>query len=151
MENNKLLELLNHQAENLNALLNTILKKQKAIVSNDVLEIENSTSEEEKLLSAINNTEKVRIDFLNNFYSENSMESPSAKIDDYLLTNADDLNEQQQNDILKLRNIIKKTTNEIIKVNKQNKYLITHSRNLLNEIVTAIFSERNNSLFDRRV
>jgi len=151
MENNNLLGLLKHQAENLNALLSTILKKQKAIVANDVLEIENSTSEEEKFLSAINNTEKARIDFLNHFYNENSIESPSVKVDDYLLTNADNLNEQQQNDILKLRNIIKKTTNEIIKVNQQNKYLITHSRNLLNEIVTAIFSERNNSLFDRRV
>lgn len=151
MENNNLLGLLKHQAENLNALLSTILKKQKAIVANDVLEIENSTSEEEKFLSAINNTEKARIDFLNHFYNEKSIESPSVKIDDYLLTNADNLNEQQQNDILKLRNIIKKTTNEIIKVNQQNKYLITHSRNLLNEIVTAIFSERNNSLFDRRV
>lgn len=151
MENNKLLELLRHQAENLNALLKTILKKQKAIVANDVLGIENSTSEEEKFLSAINNAEKERIDFLNHFYDENSIESPSVKIDDYLLADADNLTEEHQDHILKLRSIIKRTTNEIIKINQQNKYLITHSRNLLNEIVTAIFSERNNSLFDRKV
>jgi len=151
MENNKLLELLRHQAENLDALLKTILKKQKAIVANDVLGIENSTSEEEKLLSAINNTEKARIDFLNNYYDEISIESPSVKIDDYLLADADNLTEEHQDHILKLRNIIKKTTNEIIKINQQNKYLITHSRDLLKEIVTAIFSERNNSLFDRKV
>lgn len=151
MKNNDLLELLKRQAANLDVLLKTILKKQKAIVSNDAAEIENSTAEEEKLLSAVNHAEKERIEFLNDFYTQNSMEVTSFSIEDYLIAVAKNLDIQLQKEFLNFRNTIKETTKKIITINKQNKYLITHSRDLLNDIVSAIFSERKNSLLDRKV
>jgi FlgN protein len=151
MKNNDLLVLLKHQAENLNALLKTILKKQKAIVSNNVIEIEKVTTEEERLLSAVNNAEKERIEFLNDYYMQNSIDASSFTIEDYLKTVAKNLDIQLQKEFLRFRNIIKETTKEIITINKQNKYLIIHSRELLNDIVSAIFSERKNSLLDRKV
>lgn len=151
MKNNDLLELLKRQAANLDVLLKTILKKQKAIVSNDAAEIENSTAEEEKLLSAVNHAEKERIEFLNDFYTQNSMEVTSFSIEDYLIAVAKNLDIQLQKEFLNFRNTIKETTQKIITINKQNKYLITHSRDLLNDIVSAIFSERKNSLLDRKV
>ncbi|GBD88105.1 flgN protein [bacterium BMS3Abin03] len=151
MENIKLLELLKHQDENLEALLKTVLHKQKAIVSNDITEIESTTSEEEKLLLAVNQAEKLRAELLNDFYKKNSVKSNSFKLDDYLLIVGEQLDIQQRAEILNLQRKIKETTKEIIKVNQQNKYIIIQARTLLNEIVSAIFSERNNSLLDRKV
>ena len=85
------------------------------------------------------------------FYKKNSVKSNSFKLDDYLLIVGEQLDIQQRAEILNLQRKIKETTKEIIKVNQQNKYIIIQARTLLNEIVSAIFSERNNSLLDRKV
>lgn len=151
MENEKLLELLRYQADNLNALLETILVKQRAIVANDITAIENATASEEKLLLAVNQAEKARVEFMNGFYDENLSKFSTVQMDDFLNMIAGTLEPLQKEEINLLRKEIKNISKEIIKINEQNKFLIAQSRKLINEVVTAIFSERGNSLLDRKV
>jgi len=151
MENEKLLELLRYQADNLNALLETILVKQRAIVANDITAIENATASEEKLLLAVNQAEKARVEFMNGFYDENLSKFSTVQMDDFLNMIAGTLEPLQKEEIYLLRKEIKNISKEIIKINEQNKFLIAQSRKLINEVVTAIFSERGNSLLDRKV
>ena len=151
MKDKTLLKTLRHQAENLNDLLKTVLQKQVAIVSNNIDEIEKTTAVEEKLLLDINQTEKIRVEYLDEFHKKNLNGSASYKIADFFSFVQLGMDKEEKNELTELRNIIKEKIGAISRVNQQNKYLITQSRNLLNEIVSAIFSERNHSILDRKV
>lgn len=146
-----MLDLLRRQKENLNSFLKTITGKQKAIVANNISEIEKFTSDEEKLLREINQTEKLRLECLSEFIKDKNLNPDTFKMDDYITSVSAELNVQQQKEFSNLRDEIKETTSRIMQINRQTKYVIHQSRSLLNEIVTAIFKEKSNSLLDVKV
>jgi len=146
-----MLVLLRQQENNLKSLLKTITGKRNAIVANNISEIEKLTSDEEKLLREINQTEKLRLDCLAEFTKNDSADSDSLNMDDYISAISNKLNVQQQKEFSDLRSEIKETTKQVMQVNQQIKYVILQSRSLLNDIVSAIFKDRNNSLLDVKI
>ena len=146
-----MLVLLRQQENNLKSLLKTITGKRNAIVANNISEIEKLTSDEEKLLRVINQTEKLRLDCLAEFTKNASADSDSLNMDDYISAISNTLNVQQQKEFSDLRSEIKETTKQVMQVNQQIKYVILQSRSLLNDIVSAIFKDRNNSLLDVKI
>lgn len=147
MQEEKYLEILKEQSGNLVSLLKTVLQKQKAIISGNVDLIEKTISSEEKILLTINRVEKHRVEFLNSYKVDREFESK----DEYFYEMAGRLSQSGALEFQELRKNIKGTTKAILQVNEQNKYLISQSRTMLNEIVTAVFSDRKASLLDRKV
>jgi flagellar biosynthesis/type III secretory pathway chaperone len=147
MQEEKYLEIVKEQSGNLVSLLKTVLQKQKALISGNISLIEKTISTEEKLLLAINRVERLRVEFLNNYKVDREFESK----DEYFFEMAGRLRSSDSVEFQELRKNIKGTTKVILQVNEQNKYLISQSRTMLNEIVTAVFSDRKVSLLDRKV
>ena len=146
-----MLALLRQQNNNLKSLLKTIIGKRNAIVANNITEIERLTSDEEKILREINQTEKLRLDSLAKYIMSDSERSDEISIDDYISMISYTLNNQQQKEFSDLRSEIKDTTNQIMQINHQIKYVILQSKSLLDEIVSAIFKDKNNSLLDVKI
>jgi|GEM_PF-5316587 len=143
-----MLVLLGQQDENLKALLKTVTNKRDAIVASNIAEIEKLTSDEEKLLRTINQTEKMRLDLLAGYAKGNSSEINSFNIDEYVLAISGELDIRQQKEFSNLRSEIKDTTKKIMQANDQVKYIILQSRSLMSDIVSAIFKDRTKSLLD---
>lgn len=143
-----MLVLLRQQDENLKTLLETIIKKRDTIVSNNISEIEKLTSDEEKLLRAINQTEKIRLGLMTEFAKNNSMDLDSFNMDEYVSVISRELDSREQKEFSHLRLEIKDTTKKIMQTNDQMKYVILQSRSLMNDIVSAIFKDRTKSLLD---
>ena len=151
MEEQELLNYLGQQKENLRNLLDTAIKKQQAIVDNNLGEIENAISAEEKLLNNIISVDKERINILEQLNTKYSLSNNSSRISDFVNSVKSWLSQELVENIAYNQQEIKKTITKINEINTETRFLIEHSRSLLNELMSSLVNSNKKRILDKKV
>ncbi len=150
MKIEKLLSVLENQKKDLQALLQTMEKKQEALVTRNTTALEEIIRQEEKLLLKVQNNEEKRLDSIIEIYKQLNLSNNDFKISN-LLTVLEGKTDAGQIKMLKAyNNSIKGFITEIMKLNKQNMFLIQHTRQFVSETISAILDTTTKSLIDKK-
>jgi len=150
MDIKNLLLLLNTQQNNLNALLEAAIQKQKALVDYENKLLEDAIIKEEKALAQVNFFEKNRIKLLTEIYLQLGIKNNSFRLDEFISLTKEIIDEKSLAFVKRFETEIKNIVIKISEVNKQNIFLVEHSRAFIKEIVKAIANSQK-SLLDKRV
>lgn len=147
MELKEIYLALEEQIVNLQKFINVVKQQQRALIENNVYLIEESLSNEERMISLITSHEDNLVKIINAFARENSL-----NIDNPVLNNLIDELIKRKVDVVqltKLRNDIKSLVANIIKTNTQNKLLIDNARNFIKETISALMASKK--ILDRKM
>jgi SMC interacting uncharacterized protein involved in chromosome segregation len=149
MEMKDLFSSLKDQHEFLQTFLDTIILQQKAIITNDIIGLEETIKTEGALLLNVDHYEKQMADIIKQLSEKYSVDSSSNKLTDFI--NAlKGKNEFNPNSIAKLHSSLKKLVSQIVKINDQNRMLIEQARNFVKETVSALVINNQSPIFDRK-
>ena len=129
-----------------------ILKKlQRSIVSNDLVEIEISVDQEEKILNRIkicedNRSEAVKM-ALKHYQLEANNNDALDKLADVLLAIDPEIHEEFN----QVRTILLEKVKEILLLNSQNEIIISNSRQFIRDLIKNILGTKKENFFDRKV
>lgn len=146
----KLLEIMQNQLSKLQEMFGVLQKMQKAMIDSDYDNFEKSILQQEKILAEIRNYEKSRIDILREIFQSDIL--PEKNLMVHKLFEAEPEAEiSLQEEYLRIRNSLVDIVGEIESLNFQNQFLIDHSRKFIKELVTNIYSVKNQQLLDKKV
>jgi len=149
MEMKDLFSSLKEQHEFLQTFLDTIVLQQKAIINNDIRGLEETIKTEGALLINVDIYEKKMAEIIKQLSEKYSINTSSNKLIDFV--NAlKGKREFNPNNIVKLHSSLKKLVSQIMKINDQNRMLIDQARNFVKETVSALISENQSAIFDRK-
>jgi acetolactate synthase small subunit len=147
-------QILQHTYEQITYLSDFIfiLKKlQKSIVSNDLVEIEISVDQEEKILHRIKLCEDKRAEAikiaLKHYQIEVSNNDALDKLADVLLAIDPEIHEEFN----QARTILLEKVKEILLLNSQNEIIISNSRQFIRDLIKNILGTKKENFFDRKV
>ncbi|MCB0731080.1 MAG: flagellar export chaperone FlgN [Ignavibacteriae bacterium] len=146
----KLLAILEKQEKNLKNLLKIGIEKQETLVSNNHKKLKELVAVEEQNLLNIQLTEESRLEEMHsifNFYKINNDRYKLNILVEHLKGSA---NEKLLETITAFENRIKKSIEEITRVNHLNMTLIQQSRSLINATIHAVINSSNRSMLDRK-
>lgn len=147
-------ELINTLAgidEDLSELLIASKMKQSSLVSNTNKKIEEAIVLEEKLLLKIKNGESRRLGIIKDIYSGKGVKLETTKIADLIETFKNDISEEDKNRLTLLEENIKKNIAKVKRTNEHNLFLITHSRNFINETINTLVENSKKSILDKKI
>ncbi len=150
MKIEKLLTVLENQKKDLQSLLEVIRKKQEALVSRNTSVLEDVIKQEEKLLLKVQTNEEKRLDTIINIYKELNLSNKNFKIANLISVLEGKADENQLKILRGLNHTIKGYISEIMKLNKQNMFLIQHTRQFVSETISAILNTTTKSLIDKK-
>ena len=149
MEMKDLFNSLKDQHEFMQTFLDTIVLQQKAIINNDIRGLEETIKTEGALLINVDIYEKQMAEIIKQLSEKYSINTSSNKLIDFI--NAlKGKREFNPNSIVKLHSSLKKLVSQIMKINDQNRMLIDQARNFVKETVSALISENQSAIFDRK-
>lgn len=147
-------QILEHTYEQITYLSDfiVILKKlQRAIVSNDLVEIEICVDQEEKILHRIKLCENKRAEAvlmaLKHYQVEGSNNNALDKLADVLLAIDPEIYEEFN----QVRTILLEKVKEILLLNSQNEIIISNSRQFIRDLIKNILGTKKENFFDRKV
>lgn len=147
-------QILQHTYEQITYLSDFIfiLKKlQKSIVSSDLVEIEISVDQEEKILHRIKLCEDKRAEAvkmaLKHYQIEVSNNDALDKLADVLLAIDPEIYEEFN----QVRTILLEKVKEILLLNSQNEIIISNSRQFIRDLIKNILGTKKENFFDRKV
>lgn len=144
-------ETLKKHEQNLNELLQTVQRKQIALISLSHEGIEDSIKQEEKLLIRIKEIEKERQQALNNITLTYNVQFNSSKLSDVVKKLKNFLPENEVKSISSFEGKIKEIAEMVTDVNSQNMFLIQHSKRFINETINTLLTNNKKSIVDRRI
>ena len=148
----RLLEQLKQQKANLQNLLKNAKDKQSALVGNNNELLDNVIKNEQKLILAVQNSEKNRLQTITQLNSENGFEEREYRLNKLIENLEGVLSLEAKEAILKSEKSIRGFIDEITQVNNQNMFLIQHSKQFIDSTLKAVFGNNNKkSIFDRKV
>lgn len=150
MEIKELLNLLKLQKNNLSLFLSSAQQKQRALISFNYEDLQQAIEGEEKMLSAIQETEKKRLAFLSAFYKEQSLSNNTFKIAELVGHLGENVDRKIILGLEILEKEIKKLVSAIMTINQQNQYLIENSRAFIRETINSIMNAKK-TLLDKKV
>ena len=150
METKQLMEVMDQQYSNLNTLLEIVKKKQQALVDSEIENLESCIRSEEKILFNIQSVEKLRYEVVSKIISEYGLDENDYSISSINLKLQDKISTKNCELLLRNEKEIKETAYEIIRINEQNKFLIQHSRQFINETINTLLNSNKDSIFDRK-
>ncbi len=150
MNEEVLLNALIAQEVNFEKLAAALQFKQRAIINNNIEGMEKSIHEEEILLNRINLAEMNRIGILNNLNQKMGLQN-SLKLSDFTESAKNKISKKTLSEITGKQQSLKEQMLKINKLTQQNKFLIDHARNLLNETVHTILGENRKNILDRKI
>lgn len=149
MEMKDLFSTLKDQHDFMQAFLDTIILQQKAIISNDIIGLEETIKTEGALLLNVDHYEKQMAEIIKELSEKYSIDTPSNKLADFVnvLKGKKEFN---PNNIVKLHASLKKLVTQIVKINDQNRMLIEQARSFVKETVSALVINNQSAIFDRK-
>ncbi len=150
MKIEKLLTVLENQKKDLQSLLEAIRKKQEALVSRNTTALEDIIKQEEKLLLKIQNNEEKRLDSIIEIYKNLNISNDNFKLSKLISVLEGKTDEKQLKTLRGLNHTIKGYISEIMKLNRQNMFLIQHTRQFVSETISAILNTTTKSLIDKK-
>ncbi len=151
MNPKELLSVLEKLRISLEKLLENAKLKQTALVKmNDELLIQ-AISDEEKYIKLVKEHEKERLNKTIEIYKLNDKKFNDYKISVFVKEFKNSLDEKSIKYLLGYEKLLKKLTNEVMNVNRQNLFLIEHSRQFITSLMNIIYQDKTRSLVDRKV
>lgn len=151
MEAENLLNVLRREKKILNELKSIATEKQVALVSNNREKLDKSIKDEERILPLIQRIEKERLAAIDEFYTENRQVRNDYHLETLLEKFSSILANNVVDEIKSIHLEIKSLVEDLTKLNKQNMYLINHSRQFLKETMATIISSSEKSILDKKV
>lgn len=125
--------------------------KQASLISRDRVSIESHTRAEEKLMVKIRINERNRLSYISTVYKTIGIESNNYKLSAFLKNLGPSLSATEVMAIQRLESEIKTEVESLLKVNKQNLFLIENSRKFITEVINGVLSNTRRSILDRKV
>ncbi len=151
MEIEKLLAVLLKEKQVLTELKGIANSKQVSLVDNNREHLNQCIREEEKMLPLIQKMENERLLVIDEFYNNYGKERVDYHLETLIEVFAEILPEEFVTGILAIQAEMKVLVTDLMKLNKQNMYLINHSRQYLNETMAAIMNSSEKSILDKKV
>lgn len=151
MRTTELLEVVKEQRNNLNQFHEVVLMKQRALVANDLKGIEGAIVREEKLINLVERCEKKRVQIINSLKERLNLAYPSVRLTDFIESASQFLDAKLKAEFSREVEILEKLVEAIQKVNSQNQFLITNSRQFIRKIIEAVTKAGKQSILDRKV
>ena len=147
---NELESVLGEQQQNLKNFVECAASKQKALVKNDLEQLQQALLDEEKLLSQMESTGSKLSSTIGELAEEYSLDLESNSISEFIkaVKFRADVNVKVIN---LLQNSIRELIAKAIYTNEQNRILIEHSRNFIRETIVNLVALNNNQLLDRKI
>ncbi len=146
----KLLEIMRNQLNKLQEMYEALQQMQNAMVESDYDSFEKTIEFQEKILAEIRSQEKERIDILKELLHSDVLPEKNILVQK-LFESEPEASISLQQEYLNIRDSLINIVGEIENLNVQNKYLIDHSRKFIKELVTNLYSVKNQKLLDRKV
>jgi len=149
----KLIKILEEQKRNLVELVEVSSRKQKAIVVNNRLALEELNHKEEIVLNKLERKEVERINQILILSNETGLDIQEVNVktikDFYKVLRANSSTEVYEQ-IESLRDETKKLITEAGMINKQNNLLVNQAGSLIKQMVSVLFKSQNKPLLDRK-
>ncbi len=150
MEMSDLFKALKEQYEFLHAYLGTLIQHQKAIISGNIEELEETIKGEGALLIIVENYQNKIVDVIKNLSDKYLLKLQNYKLSDFIAAIKHE-NKYDTTSLSKMQDSLVKMGDEIIKVNNQNKLLVNQARYLIKETISTIVNENNVPILDRTI
>lgn len=150
MKMSNLFKALKEQYEFLQAYLGTLTQHQKAIISGNVNELEETIKSEGALLLIVENYQNKIMEIIKHLSGEYGLGLKSFKLTEFISA-LDEGNKYDTDNLIKMKNSLVKLSAEVLKVNNQNKILVDQARYLIKETMTAMVNYKNVSILDRTI
>ena len=151
MEAENLITVLRREEKILSELKRISNKKQIALVANNRENLDVCIKDEERILPLIQKIEDERLYAIDEFYAENERIRKDYHIETLIEIFTRLLPDEIVAEIKRIHSEMKILVADLMKFNKQNMYLINHSRQFINETMTAIISSSEKSILDKKV
>ncbi|MHB1687346.1 MAG: flagellar export chaperone FlgN [Ignavibacteriaceae bacterium] len=147
---NNLFNELIKQHELLQKFLDLISLQQKAIINNDIKSLEGTLHAESSFFNEIETNQKLMVEIIKQLSEKYALKPKSNKLSDFL--NALKVKgDFKLNNFFRLQASIKNLIFSIIKINNQNKLLISQARNFIKEIMSVFTNSNKNAILDRKI
>ncbi len=150
MNTNNLVTVLEEQEKNLKEFVECIVSKQKALVNNNLVELQQLLMTEERLLSQMDEQGVKISSTIGSLAEECSLKLQSNTVSEFIKA-VQHNTEVNIKVISLLQNSIRELVSKAIFTNEQNKILIEHSRNFIRKTILSLVALNNNQLLDRKV
>ncbi|MFH1194314.1 MAG: flagellar protein FlgN [bacterium] len=151
MEIQNLFDLLSKLGDSLNRLLGLVKEKQRALVGNDRVALEKCIKSEEQILVMIQGVEEERLKMIHSINAELGGKNRVTKISSIAEMLKGKIAPEKLKQLTATEKKIKSDIAEIMSLNKQNLFLIQHSRSFISETINTLLSSRKRSILDRKV
>jgi hypothetical protein len=151
MNPKELLLVLEKLRLNLEELLKNAKLKQKALIKMNDEQLVKSINDEERLIKAVKIAEAERLKKMEEIYKKNGIDENDYKLSVFIKRFKSQLDEKSLKLLTNYEKILKKITIEAMNVNKQNLFLIDHSRKFITTLMGIVYQDKNRSLFDKKV
>ncbi|HPN37005.1 MAG TPA: hypothetical protein PL041_01290 [Melioribacteraceae bacterium] len=135
----------------LEQLLENAQLKQKALIKMNDEQLVKAINDEEKLIRLVKVAENERINKMNEIYKLNGINQTNYKLALFIKTFKNSIDEKGIKLLSNYEKILKKLTVEVMNVNRQNLFLIEHSRMFITSLMGIVYQDKNRSLFDKKV
>lgn len=150
----KLIKLYEEQKSILQEMIDALKQKQKAIIKNDSMLVEEANHIEEIALNKLERKEVERFNLIRSISAElgmNITEITPMAIKGFYNLLKNNLNKENNDLLVSLRNENKKLVMEANLLNKQNKLLVEQANNFIKQVISVLFKSQNKPLLDRKV
>ena len=142
----RLLAVMNEEAEAVEKLLDIMMKKQKAIIALENDDLQTSINEELKIVSLTKILEKQRLELLQRIIPENN--HPSKITISQLASNFEG---EESEKLLSLRQRLMKSLEHMKELNETNRLLLERGKNFVKENISILTSRGEKKLVNRKV
>jgi len=147
----KYLEIVEKQLMNLRNLYDTVNLKKESLVNLDYTKFEESLAKEQKIITIIQNTEKIRLTALKELILSFGSEKEFMKTRELINYLKGKVDKKYLRQLYNYENEIRDKVKDIKYVNELNKMLIKHSSNFIKETITHLFNSKKKSLLDKKI
>lgn len=147
----QILKLSLEQIDNLNNFLSILKDLQKAIVQNDLEQIELNVELEEKALNRIKLCEDKRFEALNVALNHYEIEADKTEALDKLADAILAIDQDAYQEFNRLRANLLEKVKEVLLINQQNEIIINNSRKFIRDLIKNVLGTKKESFLDRKI
>jgi len=153
MNKDRLTKILRDQKAILSELITASKQKQKAVIKNDIMLLEETNRNEEIILNKLEHKESERLNIIISLANEmglNIKEVNSKNIKDFFELLKVNLAPEEFATVSELRKDTKNLVQEADLITKQNNLLIEQANSFIKQVINVLFKSQNKPLLDRK-
>ena len=147
----QILKLSLEQIDNLDHFLSILKDLQKAIVQNDLEQIELSVEQEEMVLNKIKLCEDKRLEAINIALNHYEIEADKTEALDKLADVILAIDPDVYQEFNRLRTNLLEKVKEVLLINQQNEIIINNSRKFIRDLIKSVLGTKKESFLDRKI